>query len=84
MYLYLLQNQITGNYYIGVSKNVEERLKYHNSNNKHYSGKIRGDWKLLATKYFELDREARSEEIRLKKSKNRNYIKWYFQVSEGA
>lgn len=46
MFLYLLENVIKNKFYIGVSNNLDRRLIEHNTNNKHYTGKINGIWKL--------------------------------------
>ena len=83
MNLYLLENLISGKYFIGITKNLKERLVNHNSSNSHYTGKQQGEWKMISSKYFEKEIEARQEELRLKRSKNRKYIKWYF-MSKGT
>jgi len=78
MNLYLLQNSISKKLYIGISKNELRRLDQHNRSNQHYTGKQIGQWNIIGVKHFENKTEARQEEIRLKKSKNKNYILWYF------
>ena len=82
MNLYLIQNDITKRFYIGITKDVQKRLKEHNNPNNHYTGKQKGEWKLLGIKCFKATLDARKEEIRLKKSKNKKYILWYFTVDE--
>jgi hypothetical protein len=43
---------------------------------------MEGNWKIIG--YKEMDEQkARTEEIRLKKAKNKKYIYWYF-VSMGS
>jgi putative endonuclease len=77
MILYLLENCLTKKYYIGVTSNIEERIKKHNTHNSSYTGSQPGYWKLIAIK--EIDKsEALTEESRLKRSKNKKYILWYF------
>jgi len=65
--------------YIGISKNPKRRLLEHNSPQSHYTGKIKGEWKLVYSKLYNSKSEARKEEIRLKKSKNKKYLKWYIE-----
>jgi GIY-YIG catalytic domain-containing protein len=47
-FVYILQSESTGRYYIGQTKNLEERVTYHNAN---YSKALRnrGPWKLVHT-----------------------------------
>ena len=79
MFLYLLENIIKNKFYIGVSNDLDRRLIEHNSNNKHFTGKIRGVWKLKYYIKFDSENNARKEEKRLKKAKNKKYILWYFK-----
>jgi len=79
MYLYLLENNLNKIFYIGLTNNIERRLEEHNSENKHFTGKMGGVWKLISLKKFKDEGLARKEEKRLKKSKNKNYIRWYFE-----
>lgn len=79
MVLYILINKASNNYYIGTSKNITRRLKEHNWKNHHYTSKIIGEWKLVFNKDFDNETEARQEEKRLKKAKNKKYIQWYIK-----
>ena len=45
-YVYILQSQSTGRYYIGQAADVGKRLAYHNGNYSK-SLKNRGPWKLV-------------------------------------
>ena len=80
MFLYYLINSEKGKFYIGLTNNLERRIKEHNYETKHYTGRIRGKWKLIGYKAFKNKIEAEKEEKRLKRSKNKKYISWYFQV----
>ena len=62
---------------VGTTNDYQRRLKEQNWNNMHYTGRIKGDWKLIYLKEFSSDKEARIEESRLKKAKNKKYIEWY-------
>jgi len=73
-YVYLLESQKDGKYYIGQTSNLDERLSYHNSNRSKYTSN-KGPWKLVGYKTFLTRGEAMKEEKRLKGMKNREYIK---------
>jgi len=77
MTLYLLENVVAGKYYIGTTNDIVRRIKGHNSDNNYYTGKNRGEWILVGIKDI-AEESARKEERRLKKSKNKKYINWYF------
>ncbi|KKU37980.1 MAG: hypothetical protein UX99_C0011G0015 [Candidatus Amesbacteria bacterium GW2011_GWB1_47_26] len=77
MHLYILKNNSSGKYYIGVTNNIERRLREHNNANKHFTGRADGKWVVLFSKVFNSKIEARREELRLKKAKNKKYIDWY-------
>ena len=77
MYLYILSNNVANKYYIGITENLQRRLVEHNSYQKHYTGRMKGDWELLYSKQFNSKIEARQEELRLKKAKNKIYLAWY-------
>jgi putative endonuclease len=81
MFLYLLENTISSKLYLGITKDLNRRLREHNSPQNHFTGKTLGTWKLAYSKWFDSELEARKEEIRLKKSKNKKYIEWYFSKS---
>jgi hypothetical protein len=50
-FLYILQSESTGRYYIGQTQDVIERLAYHNANYSK-SFKNRGPWKLVYSETF--------------------------------
>jgi putative endonuclease len=77
MILYLLRQNSTNKYYIGITSNIERRLSEHNLNTCHYTGKQGNNWILVGYKDL-TETEARKEEKRLKKAKNKKYIDWYF------
>ncbi len=77
MYLYILFNKEADKYYIGISEDPNRRLKEHNSAQSRFTGRVKGDWILVYLKLYNSKSEARKEEIRLKKAKNKKYIRWY-------
>jgi putative endonuclease len=78
MYLYILKNT-RGIFYIGISKNIDNRLIDHNLPNSHFTGRLKGPWQLIFVRNFETVHEARKEEIRLKRAKNKRYLDWYIK-----
>jgi len=72
-YLYILKSEKFGTYYIGVSSNVEKRLKTHNSGNVK-STQHKKPWSIVYIKSFSALGEARKEELRLKSLKKRKEI----------
>ncbi len=80
MFLYILQNSLTKKYYIGITSDLNRRLHEHNSKNGHYTGNMPSAWEILSIRWFDSKIEARREEIRLKKSKNKTYLEWYISA----
>ena len=61
-------------WYYGYSKNLHRRLEQHNlGENK--STKGRGPWQLIFLREFETKQEAVNFELKLKKLRNKEYIK---------
>jgi len=69
-YLYILQSEATGRFYIGQTQDVSERLVYHNANYSK-SLKNRGPWRLVYTEAFQSRSEAVLRERQLKSWKDR-------------
>jgi len=72
-YLYILESEVSGRYYIGITTDVKKRLKQHNSG-KTRSTKAYIPWKLLCEIGYETRKEAAVAERMLKKSKSRGVI----------
>ncbi len=79
-YVYVLQSETTGRYYVGQTEHLPERVVYHQAN---YSKalKNRGPWKL---RYFE-EYATRSEAVRreqaIKRQKDRRFIESLLRAS---
>jgi len=56
-YVYILQSETTGRFYVGQTEHLAERVAYHNSN---YSLALRnrGPWKLVYREEFHTRRDA--------------------------
>ena len=75
-FLYIIKSGKDRSFYIGSSKNVENRLLDHNirSTDK-YTSKKR-PWKIVYIREYKTLNEAIKEERRLKKCKNKKYLEW--------
>ena len=71
--VYILENQHSA-LYIGQTSNVYYRIKAHNEN-KVFSTKNRGPWKLIYTEEFETRSESMRREKFLKKQKGGDVLK---------
>lgn len=68
-YVYILQSDKTGKYYVGYTKNLEKRLKEHNA------GKTKSliqhlPLKLIKVEEYQFYKEARGREKQIKKYKS--------------
>jgi len=73
MFLYILQSNTSGQYYIGSTPNHKRRLTEHN-NNQSKATKGRGPWKLVFLQKFDSTQRSRQIEYRLKKYKSKKII----------
>ena len=70
---YILQSEKTGNYYIGSTGNLEDRLIRHNSGrSKATTSGI--PWKLIYTEEFEMRGEAIKRELEIKSWKSHKRV----------
>jgi putative endonuclease len=79
-YLYILQSESTGRFYIGQTQNVPERLVYPNANYSK-SLKNRGPWRLVFTQQFRTRSEAVRRERQIKFWKDRRMIEKLLSAS---
>jgi len=75
-FVYILKNK-EGKFYIGQAANLEERIKRHNQN-RVFSTKNKGPWRIIWKKEFESRSEAIRYENYLKSLKNKKYIEENF------
>ena len=68
-YVYILYSRHLGNYYIGSTSDVENRLKKHLSNHKGYTSKAK-DWIVAYKEEFQTKSEALFRERKIKNEKD--------------
>jgi len=77
--VYVLKNQLSGKIYIGQTKNLEQRLKYHNkelpTKKTGYTSKNKGKWKVIYQEKYSTRKEVMKREKKLKSYRGREYIK---------
>ncbi len=74
-YVYILYSSGLDQYYVGHSKDLEDRIFRHtNSGSK--STKKANDWVIRYTEKFESRQEAMHREREIKNKKSKRYIEW--------
>ncbi len=73
-FTYVLYSQNHDRLYIGMTKDIDRRLKEHNSG-KNRSTKAYIPWIMIYIEDFETAFEARQKEIKLKSSSGRKWIR---------
>ena len=66
-FVYVLRNK-EKKLYVGYTKNLEQRIREHNSNHNGHTGK--GDWECVYYEAFLDERDARARERQLKNNGN--------------
>ena len=71
-YTYILQNQ-KGQFYIGQTSNIEDRLKRHNAGRSKYTHK-RGPWTVVYVEQYSTRQDACKREREIKRWKKKKRI----------
>ena len=79
-YVYIIQSEKDQSYYIGQTRDIDERLLRHNSGREQYT-KVHLPWKLVYSEHFQTRLEAIRREREIKKKKSRKYIENLVRVS---
>jgi putative endonuclease len=79
-YVYILRSQRTNRYYIGQTRNVEQRLTYHQANYSK-SLKNRGPWELVYCEEHATRAAAVQRERQIKSWKDRDMIERLVRAS---
>ncbi len=73
MFVYIIYSISVDRYYVGVTSDIQGRIKKHNSNHKGFTGKA-NDWELKYSEEFELKSKAMRRESQIKSWKSRTAI----------
>lgn len=65
-YVYLLQHSISGEIYIGITRDMTRRLAEHNASFNKSTSRIRGEWKLKYAEIYASSKDAQARERKLK------------------
>ncbi len=77
-FVYLLYSEKCDRYYTGYAADINTRLTRHNNGFVTATKNCR-PYRIMASKSFATETEARIEEARIKKQKSRKYIEWLIQ-----
>ena len=72
-FLYILQSEKDGSFYIGSSENPLTRLEKHNRPHSGYTGR-KQPWKIVYTEEYASKTEAQKRENYIKRMKSKEYI----------
>jgi putative endonuclease len=72
-FLYILQSETSGSFYVGSTRDLDARLARHNSG-KVASTRSKRPWKLVYSEQFTSRSQARYREIQIKSWKNPSYM----------
>ena len=81
-FVYILQSERDGSYYIGHTSNLEDRLRRHNEGRSGYT-RARVPWELVHQEVFHSKSDAMKREREIKAKKVRNYIEQLVRTSPG-
>lgn len=71
--LYILQSEVDGSYYVGITNDLKTRLQTHNSGQNRSTAKKR-PWKIIYSERHATRSEARKRELQIKKKKSKKSI----------
>jgi putative endonuclease len=80
--VYVLKSEVVNRVYIGITDNLERRLKEHNKG-KTKSTRFFRPWRILFTESYSTRIEARKRELYLKSGVGREFIKKWPRSSVG-
>lgn len=74
-FVYILQSEDSGRFYVGRSKNLERRLEHHNTTSTGFTSRYR-PWILVFTQEFPTKEEAVAAEQLIKDWKSRKMTRY--------
>ena len=72
-FVYILQSEKDGSFYVGSSENPSNRLEKHNRPHSGYTGR-KQPWKIVYTEEFPSKTEAQKRENYIKRMKSKEFI----------
>ncbi len=72
--VYVLRSLVNGDLYVGITKDIQNRLKEHNNGKSRYTKGLR-PWKLVYTEVKQNYAEARIREKKLKSGFGKEFLK---------
>jgi len=81
-FVYILQSERDGSYYVGHTSNLEDRLKRHNERRSLYT-RAKVPWKLIYHEIVDSKSEAMNREKEIKAKKGREYIEHLVRTPPG-
>ena len=82
-FVYIIESQKDGTYYIGSTKDLSDRMERHNQGRSKYT-KAKRPWKLVFSEKFPNRSAAVKREQQIKRRKARNYIENLIRASRQA
>ena len=79
-YVYILQSEQDGSFYIGHTADLGARMQRHNNSRSRYT-KAKAPWTLVYHEQFGSRSDASKREREIKEKKNRAYIKQLVKTS---
>ncbi len=82
-WVYILQSEASGQYYVGHTNNLADRLRRHNAS-RTVANRGRGPWRLVHSEEFRTRAAAGTRERAIKAQKSRRYIESLFARKLGG
>ena len=79
-YVYIVQSEKDASYYVGSTRDINERIQRHNQGRSVYT-KAKRPWKLVYSEPHPDRRSAVARENQIKRRKDRNYIETLVRTS---
>jgi len=80
-FVYILYSKNIDSYYVGSTKDLDQRTVEHNKRSGSNFTKRTKDWKLVYSESYVTRSEAQRREYEIKKKKSRSYIEWLITKS---
>jgi putative endonuclease len=83
VFVYVLQSETDGSFYIGITSRLRRRLKEHNAGLSRAT-KSKRPWRLVYREEFANHEEARHREKQLKSGRGRRWLAEQLRTSRGS